>query len=377
MWPSWSNARGGWLLVALGWSGCSTPAPPVESPPIAAITQAWPFQIAFDSAIPDATRRVAVQRWMPVLGAGSAEGGEVAEAPFEGPDGEQLRARSETETRRATRLLLLTYGELHCRLARHPGSFGADVPFGDVLGARWCDAVGRPEPATAIRSRSGTAEAALPPFDPLRPLDPVLTVVHHAGETLEFRFLRPEALGPEVPASTGATFGERVGTSCWWPSGPCPGQQAGLGAPEGAAFLAEVERSLDLALRSWAPSLASAPLPPGSSWDESTRSSVLRGVERALHADAAWVALDRGQFRAATTLFESAVAASGAESDEVDVLLLAGLARARVGAEELERAARGLRALSARPAWAFARDISDAAARLSVVPSPADSEVRR
>lgn len=385
MWPNWNNAAvlacGVVLGAACGGGPTGTAQPPQERLPSGELEASWPYRLAFDPTVPQATLEAAARRFSPVIDAGQSTIGKAPPTGWsapEGPDSAALDARSAREATEAMHHVLWAYGFAHCRVAVAPGGFGGEVPEGRVLGAPWCHAIGRPEDAARIVQNGALPDIVLPPFDPKAPLTPVSRDVTFVGETLRYDLLRPEALpAPPAPLQPPPDLAGRLGTSCWASAERCPGREIARSGPAGQAFLAHVDAGLDAEMRRWRGSLAVATPPPGSSLDEHTRASILNMVERALHLDAADVALERGEAGAAVTLYEEAVRLAGGEQSEPDERVLAALARVRVASNQLERAGAALRVLGSHPGWSVAAVAAEAVARLAVVPSPVDSEVRR
>lgn len=197
----------------------------------------------------------------------------------------------------------------------------------------------------------------------------VSTTVTVEGESLTYAFLAPGLGLRPLPAP----HPEPVGTASWGDGAPSELRSAAELYADGASYAA-LEAAAEEQLALWKRGLAGV-----QRLDNAERAFALGQVRRALYRDLGLAALADGQPEVARPLLEEAAGAvpRPVPGDGRDPVLLAGLVSARFQSGELSRAAELAHAIAQSPGWEFADVVSQAVARVAVLPSPSQPRVRR
>jgi hypothetical protein len=387
-------------VILLLLAGCSREAPPGSPTPVPlsvdAVKASWPVRAALDERIDASLLSAVARRWLGGSGDWSAPGSPPGGAP------PALAARWLREDAAALAHLRLLTAHAACRLAQQPGAFDGAVGVGYSVGARSCEAAGDAEGATRAASnaeaRGGGLVAAPPPSGGEGPA--ILRLeAELAGETLLFEFVEPAELQAAIdgliaaaaalpePGSgpdqdVGIFFATRAGTSELLPEGQpplLPSAASLFAALPASGRQAAAEVALDRALGRWTATLAQLPPETDGGLDASGRGLLDGWVRRAWQRELGLAALDAGEADLALVLLENATnnQTRVQPGPGLDPLLLIALARARYEANELQRAVALLEDIGDVAGWEPARVAARTVARVAVLPTAAEAQVKR
>ncbi len=380
-------------------TGDDAPVVPAAVPlPVDQIRASWPVRAALDERIDPSLLSAVARRWLGGSGEWSAPGAPPGGAP------PALTARWLREDGAALRHLRILTAHAACRLAQAPGAFDGSVQAGYSVGARSCEALSDADGA-ALATRHAQAAGAEPPAAPSPSASGYQPAIQRfelelASQSLVYEFIEPgefdavigrlheaAAALPAPPSGpdqdVGNFFATRAGTSELLPAGQTPVLPSATtlfeGLAPGSGRQAGAEVALDKALGRWNVSLSQLPPETDGGLDASGRGLLDGWVRKAWHRELGLQALDEGEPDLALVLLENATdnqtrVKPGAG---MDPLLLIALARARYESNELQRAVALLEDIGAMPGWESARTAARTVARVAVLPTAAEAQVKR
>ena len=369
-------------------------------PPLAAedLRATWPLRAALDERIDGSLLRPVARRWL------SGSGDWAAPGSPPGGASPALAARWLREDAAALRHLRILTAHATCRLAQEPGAFAGPVKVGYSVGVRSCEALGDSAGAALARRQAEVDDGAVQPPSPSPQEGYVVPttrlVVELKEEALVFEFIEPadfeavaarlDAAAAALPAppsgpdpDVGTFFATRAGTTDLLPEGrePLLGTARDLfaGLQPGEGRQAAAEGALDEVLGRWAVSLAGLPAETDGGLDRTGRALLDGWVRKAYHRELGLQALDAGEPDLALLFLEEATDNQSRARPEpgLDPLLLAALARARYESNELQRAVALLEDIGVVPGWQTARTAARTVARVAVLPTAAEAQVKR
>jgi hypothetical protein len=388
-------------LVFLLLAACTRDEPPTAPavPPVPAeqLRATWAVRAALDERIDVSLLNAVARRWLSGTGDWSAPG-----SPPGGAS-PALAARWISEDAGALKHLAAINAHATCRLGQHPGAFDGPVVSGYSVAVRSCEAIDDTDGAGLARTHAELNGAISPPATPSDggySLDVVALTVELESEKLLYEFIEPgefdavtarlisaAAALPAPPSGpdpdVGTFFATRAGTSDLLPEGqePVVASASSLFAalPASGGRQAAAEVALDRELARWAGGLALLPAETDGGLDGSGKALLDGWVRKAWHRELGLLALDAGEADLALYLLEEATdnktrVKPGAG---VDPVLLCALARARYESNELQRAVALLEDIGATPGWESARIAARAVARVAVLPTAAEAQVKR
>lgn len=356
------------------------------------------MRAALDERIDGSLLQAVARRWLGGRGDWAAPG-----SPPGGAS-PALVARWLREDAAALRHLRLLSAHATCRLAQHPGSFAGPVKAGYSVGLRSCEAL-EDAPGAALARAQAEADGGSVQPAPAASQDgyDVATIrlaVELASEDLLFEFIEPgefeavearlDSAAAALPAppsgpepDVGTFFAMRAGTSHLLPDGRAPllasADALFDGLRPGKGRQAAIEGALDGVLDRWSASLAQLPAETDGGLDATGRGLLDGWVRKAWHREVGLRALDAGEPDLALVLLEEATDNQSRvrPGPGLDPLLLVALARARYESNELQRAVALLEDIGAMPGWQPARTAARTVARVAVLPTAAEAQVKR